>query len=101
MKSNLKKGSPDFSKLNLAENFEMVKTEEGTKIIVEKAIEQIHEKPKETPKTSIPMGFKRIVADVPSDVYKIMKFHIAEDETSMRDYIANLIRKEAELRKGK
>ena len=92
-----KKDNFDLSKLSLAADMEMVKTVEGTQVI-EKVIKQIHA-PKEEQKTSVPVGLKRVVVDVPSDLYKTMKFHIAEDEISMRDYIANLIRKEAELRK--
>ena len=93
-----KKENFDLSKLSLASDMEMVKTQEGTQVI-EKVIKQIHEKPKEEQKTSIPSGFKRVVVDIPSNLYKSMKFHLAEDEISMRDYVANLIKKEDERRK--
>lgn len=93
-----KKEKFDIAKLNIPQNFEIVKNDEGVQALVEKAIKVIHHTKEDTKKNSVSVGLKRVVVDISSNLYKAMKIHIAEDEISMRDYIANLIRKEEERR---
>jgi putative lipoic acid-binding regulatory protein len=94
----MKKDKFDLANLNLPQSMEMKKTGEGTQALVEKAIKVIHHSEEESKKSTVSIGLKRVVVDISSDLYKAMKIHIAEDDVSMRDYIAHLIQKEINSR---
>ena len=90
----MKKGKFDIAKLDLSNNVEMIKTDEGTQELVEKAIQVIHNKEEVKAEGRI----KKFTFDMPEYIFKEAKHYIVEAEISMKDYIISLMAKDLEKR---
>ena len=77
----------NLSNLNMPNNIEMVKNDEGVQELVEKAIKTIHKKEEIKPVGKI----RKFTFDIPDDIFKEAKHYIVEAEISMKDYIVSLM----------
>lgn len=76
----------DFGKLDMKKKPEIIKPD--TSLDTEKAIELIHNQPKETER------IKRVTIDLPFSLYVDVKKTIVEEERTMKDYFVGLATKD-------